>query len=144
LLRAKPHNGDSFIAEADVLLAADGAKSIVRSGMLKELGDDADAVDTGQSAYRIMLKWEKMQHDSELLQLLDSDIATRWIGEKRHIITYPVSSKSIYNMSTAQPDTDLAVVPSATYTTRSSKSSMLAIYADFCSQVKRLLNLVPD
>jgi salicylate hydroxylase len=68
-----------------------------------------------------MLKQEEMQHDSELLQLLDGDIATRWIGEKRHIIAYPVSSKSIYNMSTAQPDTNFAVMPSATYTTRGSK-----------------------
>jgi salicylate hydroxylase len=144
LLRAKPRNGDSFTVEADVLLAAGGVKSIVRFGLLKELGDDADVVDTGQSAYCIMLKQEEMQHDSELLQLLDGDIATRWIGEKRHIITYPVSSKSIYNMSTAQLDTNFPVVPSATYTTRGSKSSMLAIYADFCPQVKHLSNLVPD
>jgi salicylate hydroxylase len=30
------------------------------------------------------------------------------------------------------------------YTTRGSKLSMLAIYADLCPKVKRLLNLVPD
>jgi salicylate hydroxylase len=46
-LRAKPHNGDSFTVDADVLLAAGGVASIVRSGMLKELGVGADVVDTG-------------------------------------------------------------------------------------------------
>jgi salicylate hydroxylase len=52
-LRAKPRNGDSFTAEADVLLAADDVKNIVCPGMLKELGADADFVDANQSAYRI-------------------------------------------------------------------------------------------
>src|SRR2546423_2659628 len=47
-------------------------------------------------------------------------------------------------MPTAQPDTNFAAVPSATYTTRGSKSSMLAIYADSYPKLKRLLNLVPD
>jgi salicylate hydroxylase len=54
-LRAKSRNGDSFTVEADVLLTADDVKRIVRPGMLKELGVDADSVDAGQSAYRIML-----------------------------------------------------------------------------------------
>jgi salicylate hydroxylase len=143
-LRARPRNADSFTIEADVILAADGVKSVVRPQMLQELGFDAQIEDTGQSAYRIMLKREEMQHDHELLQLLENDTVTRWIGEKRHIIAYPVSGKSIYNMSTAQPDTNFAIAPSATYTTRGSKSSMLAIYADFCPKVQRLLNLVPD
>lgn len=41
-LRAKSRNGDSFTVQADVLLTADGVKRIVRPGMLKELGVDAD------------------------------------------------------------------------------------------------------
>jgi salicylate hydroxylase len=45
--------------------------------MLKELGVDAGVIDTGQSADRITLKQEELQHDPELLQLLDGDIATR-------------------------------------------------------------------
>ena len=112
--------------------------------MLKELHIDAQIKDTNQSAYRIMLRREELQHDHELLQLLDSDAAVRWVGEKRHIIAYPVSGKTIYNMSTAQPDISFAAAPSATYTTRGSKSSMLTTFADFCPKVQRLLNLVPD
>jgi len=91
-----------------------------------------------------MLKREEMKDDRELLELIDSDAVTRWIGEKRHIIAYPVSSKQIYNMSTVQPDTNFAAAPSATYTTKGSKSAMLDIFSDFCPKVQRLLNLVPD
>ena len=140
--KVKPRNGDSYIVEADVLLAADGVKSVVRTQMLKGLGDEAQITDTGQAAYRIMLTRGELKHDPELLALLDGDAAVRWIGEKRHIIAYPVSSKEVYNISTAHPDTNFAAAPSASYTTRGSKASMLAVYHDFCPKIQRLLNLV--
>lgn len=141
---AIPRKGEPYLVEADVLLAADGVKSTVRDQMLKLRNVDAKIVDTGQAAYRIMLKREQMEHDPELLALIDSDSVTRWIGEKRHIIAYPVSNKQIYNISTAQPDVNFADAPSATYTTKGSKPQMLEVYSDFCSKVKRMLDLVPD
>ena len=112
--------------------------------MLKELNEDAQIIDTNQAAYRIMLNRKDMEHDPELLELIDGDKVTRWIGEKRHIIAYPVSNKMIYNMSTAQPDKNFAAAPSATYTTKGDKSVMLDVYSDFCPKVQRLLNLVPE
>jgi salicylate hydroxylase len=143
---ATPRNGDApYRVEADILLAADGVKSNTMVNMLKEIGVPAhDAKDTGQAAYRIMLRREQMEHDPELLELINSDRATRWIGEKRHIIAYPVSSKTIYNLSTAQPDANFAAAPSATYTTKGSKSAMLSVYSDFCPKVQRMLDLVPE
>lgn len=141
---AKPRNGDPFTVESDILLAADGVKSGVRTKMMKELNVDTHINDTGQSAYRIMLRRDELQHDPELLQLLEADEAVRWIGEKRHIIAYPVSKKEVYNISTAHPDVNFAAAPSASYTTRGSKTAMLAMYGDFCPKVQKLLNLVPN
>lgn len=142
---AVPRNGqDPYRVEADILLAADGIKSNVRVEMLKRLGVDAQVKDTQQAAYRIMLRREEMQDDPELLELIDSDRVVRWIGEKRHIIAYPVSSKTIYNLSTTQPDVNFAAAPSATYTTKGSKSAMLSVFADFCPRVQRMLNMVPE
>jgi salicylate hydroxylase len=91
-----------------------------------------------------MLTRDQMKDDPELLDLIDSDRVTRWIGEKRHIIAYPVSSKQIYNISTAQPDVNFADAPSATYTTKGSKPEMMKVYGDFCPKVLRMLDLVPD
>ena len=141
---AIPRNGEPYQVEADVVLAADGVKSKVRQEMLRELKTDAQIIDTSQAAYRIMLKRDAMEHDPELLELIDSNRVTRWIGEKRHIIAYPVSNKTIYNMSTIQPDTNFAAAPSATYTTKGSKASMLSIFSDFCPKIQRMLSLVPD
>jgi salicylate hydroxylase len=141
---AQPRHGTAYPVTADVLLAADGVKSHSRTQILRNLGVDATVEDTGQAAYRIMLKREEMAADKELLELIDADRVTRWIGEKRHIIAYPVSGKSIYNISTVQPDTNFAAAPSATYTTKGSKSAMLDIFGDFCDKVRRMLELVPE
>jgi salicylate hydroxylase len=144
IIKFKPRNGTPFTIKPDVVLAADGVKSTIRAQMLQDLNIDAEVVDTNQAAYRIMLKREEMAHDPELLELVEGDSVTRWIGEKRHIIAYPVSNKTIYNISTIQPDTNFAAAPSATYTTKGSKKAMLEIFADFNPKIQRMLQLVPD
>lgn len=144
-IKIKPRLGSPYTITADVLLAADGVKSVIRTALLADLNlsTDATIIDTGQSAYRIMLSRSQMEHDAELLALLDGSAATRWIGEKRHLIAYPVANHTIYNMSTTQPDVNFAAAPSATYTTRGSKDDMLAVFADFCPRMRKLLDLVP-
>ncbi|PQE32717.1 hypothetical protein CJF32_00008298 [Rutstroemia sp. NJR-2017a WRK4] len=143
-IKVKPRQGEPYTVEADVILASDGIKSVVRTKILEEIKHDAKIVDTNQAAYRIMLKREEMENDPELLELIEGNKVTRWIGEKRHIIAYPVSGKTIYNLSTVQPDKNFAEAPSATYTTKGSKSVMLDTFSDFCPKVQRMLNLVPD
>ncbi|ERS97723.1 hypothetical protein HMPREF1624_05894 [Sporothrix schenckii ATCC 58251] len=132
--------------EVDVLLGADGIKSLTRDTMLSVLGLSTEEADTGQASYRIMLTRDQMEAagDAEMMQLLDSDCVVRWIGERRHIIAYPVAGKTVYNLSSAQPDVNFAAAPSATYTTRGSKSAMLHVFADFCPLVQRMLNMVPE
>lgn len=141
---ATPKDGQPYRVECDVLLGADGVKSRTRQELLKATNATAEVEDSGQASYRIMLTRAEMQDDPELLQLIDTDRATRWIGAQRHIIAYPVSNKTIYNISTAQPDTNFAAAPSATYTTKGSKPEMLKVYADFCPMIQRMLNLVPE
>ncbi|TPX10461.1 uncharacterized protein E0L32_008511 [Thyridium curvatum] len=140
----KPLNGPDFAVEADVVIGGDGIKSITRDSMLSRLGLKAEEFETGQAAYRIMLTREQMSTDPELLALLDSDLVVRWIGEQRHIIAYPVANKTIYNLSSAQPDTKFAAAPTATWTTFGSKEAMLEVYGDFCPLVHKMLGMVPE
>ncbi|KAI5456894.1 hypothetical protein BGZ63DRAFT_494955 [Mariannaea sp. PMI_226] len=136
--------GESRQVECDILLAADGVKSRTRTEILARVGAPGIVEDTGQAAYRIMLPREKMLADPEMAELINSNQVTRWIGEKRHWIAYPVAGKTIYNLSSTQPDTHFAAAPSETYTTRGSKKDMMDVYDDFCPLVKRMLDLVPD
>ncbi|KAH7024641.1 uncharacterized protein B0I36DRAFT_387163 [Microdochium trichocladiopsis] len=130
---------------ADVLVAADGVKSLTRNALLSQLGLAAEAEPTGQAAYRVMLPREKMESDPDMMALLDSNQVTRWIGERRHWIAYPIHGRQIYNMSSIQPDVNFeAPSLSATYTTKGSKSAMLSVFDDFCPLVKKMLDLVPD
>ncbi|KAK7443755.1 hypothetical protein VKT23_015538 [Stygiomarasmius scandens] len=137
-------SGSCYEHEVDIVLACDGVKSVIRAQMLKSLGVTANVEDTGQAAYRIMLHRDQLQDDPDLLQLINSEAATRWIGEGRLIIAYPISNKAIYNISTIQPDTHFSEAPSIAYTTRGSKSEMLAVFSDFCPRVQRLLQIVPE
>lgn len=141
---AAPRGGSPYEVSADVLLAADGVKSATRESLFAALGVQDSVQDTGQAAYRIMLTRDQMRHDPELLSLIETDRVTRWIGAKRHIIAYPISNHSIYNLSTTQPDVNFAAATTATYTTKGSKSSMLQVFGDFCPKVLRMLELVPD
>ncbi|BCR87917.1 putative monooxygenase [Aspergillus chevalieri] len=142
---ATPRNGSgSYRIEADVILAADGIKSKSRVEMLKRLNINVGIKDTNQAAYRIMIHKDQIKDDPELLDLINSTRVTRWIGEKRHIIAYPVSNNNIYNLSTTQPDSNFAAATNATYTTKGSKSAMLGVFSDFCPMVQRMLNYVPE
>lgn len=136
--------GDAYDVSCDILFGADGVKSNTRVAMLKELGLSGAARDSGQAAYRIMLTRDQMKHDPQLLKLIDSDTVTRWIGEKKHIIAYPIHNKQIYNISTAQPDVNFAGAPDAQYTTKGSKSAMLEVYGDFCPMIHNMLDFVPE
>ncbi|KAJ9138938.1 3-hydroxybenzoate 6-hydroxylase 1 [Pleurostoma richardsiae] len=140
----KPRDGEPYSVEVDIILAADGIKSITRGQILKRRGEVFEEEDTGQAAYRIMLHRSQMEGDPQLKELIDSDLVVRWIGEKRHIIAYPVASKTIYNLSSAQPDVNFAQGISATYTTKGSKTAMLDVFGDFCPLVQRMLDMVPD
>ncbi|TVY47199.1 FAD-dependent monooxygenase [Lachnellula occidentalis] len=135
---------DPYTVTCDILLAADGIKSVARVDMLKALNHTASVIDSQQAAYRIMLTREQMECDADLLALIDAEAVTRWIGERRHIIAYPVSNKRIYNLSTTQPDVNFAAAPSETYTTQGSKSAMLEVFGDFCPLVLKMLNMVPE
>ena len=141
---ATSRGGESRKVEADIILAADGIKSKTRVAILQRLGAKAEVIDTGQASYRIMVRRELLEHDNELLKLIDADHAIRWVGDKRMIIAYPVANKTIFNISTTQPDSNFAAAPSATYTTKGSKSSMLSMYSGFCPRVRKLLRLAPE
>lgn len=97
----------------DVIVAADGVKSPTRALMLARLNikDEGDhpkhtwftwnvnqrlwttftVEDTGQAAYRIMLRRSQLLDKPHLLSLIDSSATHRWIGPKRLIMVSPFS-----------------------------------------------------
>lgn len=143
-LNIPPRDGSAeYTVHSNIILAADGIKNKTRVELMNILGVEASVQDTNQTAYRTMTNRDQILKDPELLELMDGKRITRWIGEKKHILAYPNSNNTTYNMPTTQPDTNFASATDATYTTRGSKSAMLGIFSDFCPKIQRLLNLVP-
>ncbi|WWC90309.1 uncharacterized protein L201_005242 [Kwoniella dendrophila CBS 6074] len=136
-----PDEADSQWVEADVILAADGVKSKARTAMLARKGEVDHVEDTGQAAYRIIVKRSMINEDPELVPFFTGAHSYRWIGEKRHIIAYPIASHDLFNMSTAHPDRRF--VEADSWTASGSKEEMLDMFSDFCPRVQKLLQLVP-
>ncbi|KAF5002059.1 hypothetical protein FDECE_10738 [Fusarium decemcellulare] len=140
----KNQDGTIHTAETDILIGADGIKSATRESILASLNMTVEIDETGTAAYRILINRDQMESHPELLELLDSDSVRRWIGEKRHIMAYPIHDHTIYNVATAQPDVNFAGPINATWTNLGSKTAMKEVFADFCPLVQKLLDLVPE
>ena len=130
-------NGDIF--RGDVVIGADGIKSIIRSHLLED--STIKAVATGDAAYRIMLPREIMEKDPELKELIDVPQATRWLGPSRHIIAYPVRKHELYNVVLLHPDGHGV---EESWTTKGSKQEMVDNYDGWDSKVRKLIDLVDD
>ncbi|KAE8373886.1 hypothetical protein BDV26DRAFT_284718 [Aspergillus bertholletiae] len=93
---------DNTVVTGDVVVAADGIKSVLRGEIL---GSSAmQPIPTGDAAYRILLSREMKEKDPELKALLDNPIATRWVGPHRYIIAYPVRNHELFNIVLLYPD----------------------------------------
>jgi 6-hydroxynicotinate 3-monooxygenase len=81
-------------AEADALIGADGVHSVVRTALF---GDDEPQF-TGRIAYRTV-------YPAKLLGGFDMGDCTKWWGEDRHIVMYPVKpDRSEVYFVTSQPE----------------------------------------
>ncbi|EIN05675.1 FAD/NAD(P)-binding domain-containing protein [Punctularia strigosozonata HHB-11173 SS5] len=128
--------------ESDVLIAADGVKSVVRKQLLALHGTEDRAHATGDAAYRITIPREKLLPHPDLLAMLDSSTAYRWMGPSGHIMAYAIRAHEVFNMVLAHPDKNDAV---ESWTSKGSKEEMMETYKDWNSVVKRLLDFVePD
>ncbi|KAF9770832.1 hypothetical protein IL306_011543 [Fusarium sp. DS 682] len=139
----KDENGKPQIIETDILIGADGIKSKVKESILAHLNLSADILETGTSAYRILLPRELLEPHPYLMYMLNSNTVRRWIGEKRHIIAYPIHNHSIFNIASVQPDVNFAGATNATWTNKGSKKAMKQVFEDFNPIVQQLLDLVP-
>ncbi|KAH7311953.1 hypothetical protein BKA65DRAFT_530424 [Rhexocercosporidium sp. MPI-PUGE-AT-0058] len=124
--------------QGDILLAADGIKSFVRSMMS---GEADRAIPTGDAAYRITLTRAMMESDPELKPFMERATAYRWIGPNRHIMAYPVRNFQLFNVVLIHPDRGGF---GESWSTPGSKQTLIKEYEGWDPRVIKMLNLVPD
>jgi salicylate hydroxylase len=125
--------------QGDVLLGADGIKSLVRKHILTN-GPDV-AIPTGDAAFRVMLHRDQLMNDEELRPFIEEAKATRWIGPGRHVVAYPVCNHQLYNIVLVHPDRGGV---DESWTKVGSKSNLLDEYRGWDSRLVKMLSLIPD
>jgi salicylate hydroxylase len=77
------------ILHADVVIGADGVKSIVQKAVT---GLDDAPTPTGDAAYRAIVHTDLMLQDPELRQLVETPEMTAWMAPRRHLMAYNIVS----------------------------------------------------
>ncbi|KAJ7507392.1 FAD/NAD-P-binding domain-containing protein [Mycena galericulata] len=104
-----PHLGQVTLASgqtfrADVILGADGVKSMIREVVV---GGPDRPIPTGDAAYRAIIPTSEMSKDPDLKPLVDHPEMTGWIGPGRHIMGYCIHGGKEYNLVMLHPDRGL-------------------------------------
>ena len=81
--------------KADLVIGADGIKSIARPLLTGQLDIPRD---TGDVAYRILIPGDKLLADPDLASLITDPCTTSWCGPDAHLVGYPIRNGELYNI----------------------------------------------
>ncbi|KAI5919535.1 hypothetical protein F4810DRAFT_687246 [Camillea tinctor] len=93
---------DGTYMSADLIVAADGIRSLARE--IVNPGPIGAPKDTGFAAYRATVEFEKIKKFPELAWVMETPNINIWIGEGRHVMTYPISAGKTFNMVLSHKD----------------------------------------
>ncbi|KAI0060945.1 FAD/NAD-P-binding domain-containing protein [Artomyces pyxidatus] len=94
--RSVLHFADGTSHEADVVLGADGIKSVVRRSVMGEEASKKALVWTNAYAYRGLVKMEAVQ-----LAGIPKTVSSRpicWMGEGKHAVSFPINEGRMFNV----------------------------------------------
>lgn len=131
----KTSDGKSW--EADLIIGADGVKSMLRSVIL---GAPDAPIATGDAAYRALIPASKLLEDPDLAPLVQKPEVNIWLGPAGHIVSYCVRAQELYNVVLLHPD-DGSV---ESWTSLGSAEKMRADFEGWDPRIGKLLALVPS
>ncbi|KAF1810519.1 FAD/NAD(P)-binding domain-containing protein [Eremomyces bilateralis CBS 781.70] len=122
--------------EADLVIAADGAKSM----FIKEvLGTDTPAEPTGDCAYRGMMRRECVQDPAfEGLELENGSVV--WLGHGAHIVGYLIRGGEFYNLVVLMPEGD--DIQEESWTLKGEPKKLKDFFETWDPRLRKLLEMV--
>ncbi|KAJ5736431.1 uncharacterized protein N7483_001556 [Penicillium malachiteum] len=129
--------GTSWTAE--LLICADGVKSISRPLLT---GQPDKPRDTGDVAYRIVIRGEELLKDPELADLINKPVTTSWCGPDAHVVGYPIRDGELYNVvvcATSQGETTDEV-----WVVEGNNEELCERFSTWHSQFYKLCQLAPS
>jgi salicylate hydroxylase len=122
---------------ADVIIGADGLKSVCREQML---GRKDPPHNTGDLAYRITIKGEDMRKHPELMELVNNPASNVWCGPYAHAVGYMLKGGGLFNIVLVKPD-DL---PELVNIARANLQEMRDFFVDWDPALRKMLDMVQE
>lgn len=129
------------VLSADLIVGADGIKSAVRKYVL---GEEANAIPTGLSAYRMMIPTENLERESDFEKVINprKGCTTMVMGRDRRLIMGPARNGTIYSIVALVPDESMNENSANTsWTTEGDHDKMMRTFAEFPEWAKKPLLL---
>jgi len=123
--------------QGDLILGADGLKSICRESLL---GRSDPPHLTGDLAYRIVIKAEDMKRHDDLRGLVEKPAINYWMGPYGHVVCYLLKGGGLYNIVLICPDN----LPEMLNTAKADLQEMRDFFEHWDPKLRTLLGLVQE
>ncbi|KAM5344312.1 hypothetical protein ACJ41O_012849 [Fusarium nematophilum] len=127
-------NGE--VISGDLIVAADGVKSIARRAM----GLNVEPHETGDTCFRVVIPREKLTDDPELAPLSTDPNFEQFLGPDHHIIGYNMQKENTFNLLMVIPD-DRKMKG---FKAPANASEVRNAYKGWSPMVQKLLSFIPD
>ncbi|EXJ85513.1 hypothetical protein A1O1_05877 [Capronia coronata CBS 617.96] len=122
---------------ADLIIGADGLKSICREALL---GRPDPPHLTGDLAYRITVPADKMRVHPLLAELVAVPNINYWMGPDMHVVCYLLKGGNLYNIVIISPDN----LPEMVNQQKADLKEMNDLFVNWDPQLQALLSLCTD
>ena len=122
---------------ADIILGADGLKSVCREVLL---GHSDPPRLTGDLAYRVIVKAEDMRKHAELRDLADRPAINYWMGPSAHAVCYLLQGGGLYNIVLICPDN----LPEMVNSQKADLQELRTFFENWDPKLKKLLGLIQE
>ena len=122
---------------ADLILGADGLKSVCRESLL---GHPDPPHLTGDLAYRIVIKADDMKKHPDLRDLAEKPAINYWMGPHGHVVCYLLKGGGLYNIVLICPDN----LPEMMNTAKADLQEMRDFFDGWDPKLKTLLGMVQE
>lgn len=131
-------NDAGEIFTADLIIAADGIKSIARPLLT---GQEDRPRDTGDVAYRILIPGDKLLADPLLATLITKPSTTSWCGPDAHIVGYPIRGGDLYNVVVCATAAENEFMSDEAWIVEGDNSELCRRFASWEPRVRKLCAL---
>lgn len=128
---------------ADLIIAADGIRSQTREQLAGTKTEACTSIPTRDAAYRLLIHKDKIKQDPDLLSMVQSNSAVRYMGPGGHVIGYPVRNNNYYNLVLIHRAPHVQKGKDQ-WTTRTSRSVIESTYANWSPMIKKWISFADE